>query len=163
MCAKRCGTKRFLSKLGTQMLLFHYRPARNQCCFEPFILFFGELKEARATCCKLHTRGRKFLERLSPWNCPRRSEPSADNLGSAAYTEVARLRLWPESRIWGRKDALHSKTRHSIVVMKVAAVVPTGLQCAVEVQTQQMSDAERSPRTLAAWSLTAVVRARLLL
>jgi len=130
------------------MLLFNdYRPARNQCCFEPFILFFVELKEARATCCKLHTRGRKFLERLSPWNCPARPEPSADNLGSAAYTEVARLRLWPESRIWGRKDALHSKTRHSIVVMKVTAVVPTGLQCAVEIQTQQMSDAGEGTAT----------------
>ena len=125
--------------------------------------FFVDLKEARATCCKLHTRGRKVLERLSPWNCPGRPEPSAGNLGSAAYTEVARLRLWPESRIWGRKDALHSKTRHSIVVMKVTAVVPTGLQCAVEIQTQQMSDAKRSPRTLAASSLAAVVRARLLL
>ena len=82
--------------------------------------------------------------------------------GSAAYTEVVRLRLWPESHNLARTVSLHRMTVLQQLADEGNSSSRTDCtECAVEVQAQQMSDDDQPPPTLAVWSLATVVRARL--
>ena len=105
----------------------------------------------------IHRCGKAFTLNLPP--TPRASRwVFGVSQGSAAYTEMARVRLWPESHNLARTVSLHRKTALQQLVDEGNSSRTDFTECAVEVQTQQMWDDDQSPPTLAV-----VVRARLLL
>ena len=120
----------------------------------------NHLKLAELAAKYIHRCGKAFTLDLPPTSRAPRWFFGVSQ-GSAAYTEMARLRLWPESHNLARTASLHRKTALQQLADEGNSSRTDCTECAVEVQIQQMWDDDQSPPTLAVWSLATVVRARL--